>query len=331
METQLFYDIQMQHGIIWDWRVAADLFFGGVGVGAFLFALALSRYADRRYLPLARTAAVIAPLAVIVGLSLLFWKLGYKSHVYQMGLNLSNGSVMWWGAFIQGLFVAIAIVFAILLISPDKGLGRLIPGFIGARFVGWAGAPVASAVGIYHGLLLSVLTSHPLWASGSMVMASVLLFIITGIGAALFLHGLIKMLAGYSDEEGDPATYATGLKSTGYVLIAAIAFMLLNLGAWWLDLYYGSATSRAALEAALANYGTLLAVVGIALGLVLPLLLALFAVNRAAEPRPGTSPFLAFTLAGILLLAGGFAIRYSAVFGGQETPPVATFATLSKV
>ena len=329
MEPQLLYNIQSQQGVIWDIRVALDLFLGGVGVGAFLFALGLSRFANDRYRPLARTAAVIAPLAVIAGLLLLFWKLGYKWNVPAMGMNLATGSVMWWGAFIQGAFVALALLFAIVLVMPNSALGRLINGILGERFVGWLGGLFAVAVGIYHGMLLSVLTSHPLWASGSMVIASVLLFIITGIGAALALHGIGKLIGGFTEQEGEPATYATGLRGTGYVLIGAIALMLLNLGAWWLDLYYGSAVSREALNAALANYGMILGVVGIAAGLVLPFLLVLFAVSRAATPRPGATPIVALTLAGVLLVVGGFAIRYTAVFGGQETPPVATFATLS--
>ena len=56
MDPTLVYNIQP--GPIWDWRVAVDLFAGGVGVGAFLFTFALSRFGDRRYQRLAQTAAI---------------------------------------------------------------------------------------------------------------------------------------------------------------------------------------------------------------------------------------------------------------------------------
>ena len=39
MNTEIIYEVQS--GPIWDWKVAMDLFLGGAGVGAFLFAVFL--------------------------------------------------------------------------------------------------------------------------------------------------------------------------------------------------------------------------------------------------------------------------------------------------
>lgn len=299
-----------QHGPIWDWRVALDLFLGGVGVGAFLFAWALTRGGEKRYATLAQTAAVIAPIAVAAGLSLLFWKLGMKLHVHQMMLNFSPTSVMWWGASIQGAFVGLAGIFAIkLLFAEDDPLA-----FLPTGLVGFVGAVFAVIVGIYHGLLLSTVASHPIWANASGVVGSVLLFVITGVAAALLAHSLRKGLAGMRLAEGDAASYAAGLKPVGYVLIGAIALMLVNLLAWYASLSFGPAPARIALAEAMAAYGGLIGGVGVVLGLIVPLVVAIWAVGAVRE---GKSVVPAMALASLLLLVGGFAIRFTVVLGGQ--------------
>ena len=120
MDPNLTYNIYT--GVIWDWRVATDLFAGGVGVGAFLFAFALWRFGGEGQRKLAQTASVIAPIAVSFGLLLLFWKLGNRLNAYQLGLNIAPTSTMWWGAFIQGAFVALSVVFAYRLLFPSSRL-----------------------------------------------------------------------------------------------------------------------------------------------------------------------------------------------------------------
>jgi len=39
MDPAIVYNVQQ--GFYWDWKVALDLFFGGAGAGAFVFAVAL--------------------------------------------------------------------------------------------------------------------------------------------------------------------------------------------------------------------------------------------------------------------------------------------------
>jgi protein NrfD len=299
-----------QHGLIWDWRVALDLFLGGVGVGAFLLAWALSRFGEKRYAALAQTAAVIAPIAVVAGLSLLFWKLGMKSNVMSMILNVSPGSVMWWGGSIQGLFVAVAALFAVRLALPSTN----ILGAISTPLLGAVGAVLAVIVGVYHGLLLATVASHPVWANASGIVGSVLLFVITGVAAALLAHMLRRAMTGMPAEEGDAASYAAGLKPVGYVLIGAIALMLVNLFAWYMSLRFGPAPAREALATGLESYGGLIGGVGVVLGLLVPLALAIWAVGAIRE---GKSVAPAMALASLLLLVGGFAIRFSVVLGGQ--------------
>ena len=47
----------VQHGPYWDWKVAFDLFFGGAGVGAFVFGIGLYEFWGHRYRRIPHTAA----------------------------------------------------------------------------------------------------------------------------------------------------------------------------------------------------------------------------------------------------------------------------------
>ena len=307
--------LSTQTGVIWDWRVATDLFLGGVGVGAFLFSFMLSGFADKKYLPLARTGAAIAPAAVVIGLALLFWKLGFRENAMQIGFNIASTSIMWWGAYLQGLFVVLATILAF------RGLSS------GTAPLGWVTALLAIAVGIYHGLLFSVVASHPVWASSSMVIGSALLFVMTGIAATLVVH----VLRSRATAEGDFESYISGLKPIGYVLLGTILLMLVNLLAWWADLRFGSSQSQEALAQALSQYGALIGVVGIGLGLIVPLILGVWVIRGTGAIDPEGSRKRASTaaIACVLLLIGGFAIRYSVILGGQVEPSIATMAILS--
>lgn len=319
MDTTLLY--QTQPGIIWDWRVAWDLSLGGLGVGAFLLAFLLWRLAGPRYRPLALTAALIAPIAVAIGLTLLFSKLGYKLHVYQMGLNLAPTSIMWWGALIQGAFVVLSAIFAFRLLFPDVSL----LGWLSARLVGWVATPLAVIIGLYHGVLLAVISSHPLWATGQMVMASVLLFMVTGCAGALLAHMIRTAIAGPRPEEGPLDAYAGGLRPLALAMLLSTALLLVTLLSWWIDLRFGPVPGREALAAFLANYTTLILLAIIALIGAL----ALCSVTLRADIGGKSFPVYATALGCLLMLGGGFAIRYAEVLGGQLAPSISTMATLS--
>jgi protein NrfD len=313
MDPTLVYNIQS--GPIWDWRVAVDLFAGGVGVGAFLFAVVLGRSGNQRYQRLAQTAAVIAPFLVILGLAFLFWKVGNKLNVYQMAINLAPTSLMWWGFLLQSALVVLGLVYAWLWRDRAPHAGRSALGLL----VGL----LALLVGIYHGLLLAVLTSHPLWATGSMVMMAILAFITTGVAGVLLAHLIRMLFTGRSEEEGELAEFVNGLRPVRNLLVITLALMLANFLAWWVDLSFGTLESRQALAAALSVYGPLFTQIGIGLGLIVPLLLVAWFFGKAPIKRPALT-LSVIALSSILVLVGGFVIRYAVVMGGQVSLPIST-------
>ncbi len=318
MESTFLYNIQ--DAVIWDWRVATDLFAGGIGVGAFLLSFVLWRFAGEAYRGLARTAAMIAPVMVSLGLLLLFWKLGNRWTAYQMTINLSPTSVMWWGAQLQGIFIALALVFAWKLFYPDSALLS----FIKTSWVGWTASVLAVLIGVYHGFLLATIGTYPVWASAGLIMASIALFLATGPAAAVLVHQVVG-----SEQEAPGGGKPDPTRPLGFLLAGASVFVIAALVAWWADLHFGSVRDQNALAAVIDAYGLLLLLV-IFVGLLLPIVLLLRASMRAADSGNAVSPML-ISICCVLILAAGFSIRYTAVIGGQIDLPSAHYAVMEPV
>lgn len=318
MESTFLYSIQ--DAVIWDWRVATDLFVGGIGVGAFVLSFVLWRFGGEAHRGLARTAAVITPVMVSLGLLLLFWKLGNRWNAYQMMLNVSPMSMMWWGAQVQGVFVALALLFAWRLLFPDS---RLL-GFIKTSWVGWIGATLAVLIGLYHGLLIATIGTYPVWASAGLIMASLALFMATGPAAAFLVHRIVgSKRAAREVNQSDP------LRPLGFLLAGASILVLAALAAWWFDLTFGSVRDQDALAAVTNAYGPVL-LLAIVLGLLLPIVLLLRASMKSSDGTEAVSPTLVTTCC-VLILAAGFTIRYTAVLGGQIDLADAHYAVMEPV
>ena len=301
MESVLIYTVQS--GPIWDWRVVVDLFCGGVGVGASLLAVALSRSEDVQRLKLAQTAAFTGPVMVIVGLLFLFTKLGNQLNVHQMPVIASALSL---GPVLQGALVLCGLIYAWQWRDINARSGR--------NTMGCLVGVLAVTVGIYHGVLLGALTARPLWANGSMLFLSVSIFLSTGIAGALLIH-YIRMGA-----SGDGAA----MRPVFVALAVSLMVTMIALANSWAGLNYGSLASQQALAAASDTYGTMLCGVGVGMGLILPLILLMPVLRRRDEYGGLSLPVIA--LACLLVLVGGFATRYVVVLGGQLPPPIATLS-----
>ena len=87
MEPEIVFNIQS--GIAWDWRVAMDLYLGGAGVGAILFAVLIDHLFAGRYRRLSQTAAWLGPVLVAIGLVLIMAKMGRPFNAWQNYVNVS--------------------------------------------------------------------------------------------------------------------------------------------------------------------------------------------------------------------------------------------------
>jgi protein NrfD len=302
---------EAQHGLYWDWKVALDLFFGGAGVGAFVFAVALHEFWGRKYRRVPQTAAYIAPVLVAFGLLLLMLKLGRPMSIFLTFTNVAPTAPLWWGGIFQTVFIGGSIWYAYLWRDQEPNALR--------RKIGLALTPVALIVGAYHGLLLSLLPSRPLWNTGPTVVAALLAFITTGIAAVMVAHLMRMALSDRLSDAEHVHAFLADLKPVRHVLVGALVLQLGTFVLWGMSLRFGALADRSALEAANASYGPMFWALGVGVGVILPLALGGYAVLRANDKNPRLEVW-AVGVTSSLILIGGLFFRLAVVFAGQVNP-----------
>jgi protein NrfD len=297
---------------VWDWRVALDLFFGGIGVGAFLIAVLVDwRYAGK-YRRICHTAAVAAPVFVTLGLLFLMLKMGRPMALFYTFTTVAPTSPLWWGGIFQTLFILGAIYYALQWQMSDANVAF-------RRKLGWWLLPLAVIVGAYHGFLLSVLRARPLWNTGPTVVAAVLGFLTTGMAAVLLIHLLRMKLAHRLEQKDWVSEFLTDIREMRLLLGAALLAQLFTFFIWWISLLFGPQGAQDALAAANAAYGSLFWGIGIGAGLVLPLLIGGYAVLRG-ERLSVSMEVNTIWVTSALILVGGIVYRMAVVLGGQAAP-----------
>jgi protein NrfD len=312
MNAEIIYEIQA--GPIWDWRVALDLFLGGAGVGALLFAVFLDERFDGKYQRICRTAAYLAPLLIIAGLVLVMMKMGRPLHLFLAYTNFNPTAPLWWGGIFQPLLVLGAIVYAIKWWGTE-------PRDAARRWLGRLLVPMAVIVGAYHGLLLAAMVSRPLWNTGPTVVAAMLGFASTGIAVVMLVHLFHMKMAGRLADAEHVASFLDNMRIVRNILVGVLTLQLGTFFLWYLSLRLGSLHDQQALAAANDTYGPMFWWLGIGLGLVLPLALGGIAVLRG-EAENRRLQVVMISVTSILILVGGFFFRLAVVLAGQSELPV---------
>jgi len=312
MNAEILYHIQS--GPFWDWRVAMDLFLGGAGVGALLFAVLVDEGFKGKYRHICQTAAWLSPLLIAAGLFLVMSKLGRPFHLFLAYTNFNPTAPLWWGGVFQPIFLVGAIAYAIkwtrapLVDSSRKWLGRLL-------------GPLALIVGVYHGLLLSVMVSRPLWITGPTVVAALLAFASTGIAVVMLVHLIRMHVAGRSDDKHHVAEFLDDLHSVRNILVGVLVLQLFTCFLWWLSLKLGALQDQQALMVANETTGPMFWWLGIGLGIIAPLALGAIAVLRG-EATHRRLQMTMIGLTSVLILVGGYFFRLALVLGGQGHLPI---------
>ncbi len=312
MPSVITYNVP--HLVYWDWRIAADLFFGGIGVGAFLLAVLNSLWYKDKYPSVSKVGAVLCPLFVILGVCFLLSEIGHPLRLWRTVTGFNLSSPLSWGGPFQGLLIAIGIVYAYLWIKPGSTKWR--------NVVGIVGIPVALVLGEYHGWLLGIVKARPLWNTGPATVAGLVCFVITGMAAVLLVLCLLpkaRRNGGGPGEQREGGQGRPGLwmiRDFRHLLVVALIGQGLVFFVWWVSLNYGSYDARDALVTANAALGTLFWTVGVGLGVIVPILLQLVEIVRHSRDANGINiPLTVVTT--VLILVGGFVFRYAVVIGGQ--------------
>ena len=287
---------------VWEWQIPIYLFLGGLVAGMMVISgyfLLSGRH--RR----TRCACFMLPSLSLILLSLgmfaLFLDLEHKPYFWRLYTTFKVLSPMSWGSWIL-LLVYPAILSNLLLRLPAplaalwprlrQLSSRLVSRPMTVKAVGVVNMILGGLLGVYTGILLSTLAARPLWNSALLGP----IFLLSGMSAAA---ALVHMIAREDEEKKLLAKADNGF------LMAELVFIALFVG--------GLATSSQVHQQAAAlllggPYTAVFWVFVVGLGIVLPLVIQMLAVNHRIRHT---------TVAPILVLLGGLLLRFVIVSAGQ--------------
>lgn len=314
----------MKH-IEWGYLIICYLFLGGLSAGLF-FVSALSTFLQKDGAPtqvrIAKWGALCSPWPVIIGSGLLVFDLGNWYRFYKLFFHFQYVSPMSVGAWLLMLFSLVTLIYAFAWLTGAErdALFARMPNKLRLlhvlnldltayrRSLAAVGLPTAIGVGIYTGVLLGAVQSRPFWNTN--LVAQLFLFSALSTGCAALLLALAISREAIETSE---VRLLYGLD---------ICFLALEFFVVIPYLIHGELSSRAVQESLKLILGgpftIMFWVFFLGMGLVLPLLIevAELAPAMLAKSTPHVRrPLLATTA--VLILAGGFLLRYIFVFAGQ--------------
>jgi formate-dependent nitrite reductase membrane component NrfD len=272
------------------------------------------------YTRIARLGALLAPWPVMIGCGLLVFDLGHWYRFYKLFLHLRLVSPMSIGTWLLVLFNVIALVncYAWLTEAQRMELFAKIPERVAflrsfnfdidhwRRHLALAGLPISVGVGIYTGVLLGAVQSRPFWNTN--LVAQLFLFSALSTGCAALILGLARR-----EQSAQELKLLYGLD---------ICFMVLEFFIVLPYLIHGELSVQAVQDSLKLILGgpftVLFWVFFLGLGLVTPLVIEITELvpvmlsNREFHYR---RPIAAGTA--LLIMVGGFLLRYVFVFAGQ--------------
>lgn len=296
----------------WDIRVSIDLYLGGIGIALFLFSVILSYYNKDRYMKLIKASAILAPITAGVGLFALLTELGKPFRMILTYFNVNPQSVVSWGGFIQGAFIALAAIYAILLVM-NKAYGPL---FNAVRVIG---SFIAVAVGMYHGLLLTSV-GRPLWADGAIPVLFIVSSLAGGSAIVMFLRAMFAESGKGSQGLSEVAAATEGNKVFNFnsVFFSLITAQLVVTFFWVVSMNRGTSYQLEAIDAMMGGYGVLFWALAVIVGAVVPFVISLFQILSGSKAPMSKGLSMIIFLA---VIAGSFALKYSIIEAGQIQLP----------
>ncbi|MDH2999254.1 cytochrome c nitrite reductase subunit NrfD [Chelonobacter oris] len=309
--------------LVWDEIIAIYLFLLGISAGATLLAVLLKRSrivadgdADRNNI--IRSAAIIAPVSLIVGLTILIFHLTKPWTFWLLMFNYQPHSVMSMGVmlfqiYMLFLFLWLAIVFKHLLAD---WIERYVPalGFVTKIINGvekWSN-PIelilillSVLLGAYTGFLLSALISYPMLNNPVLP----ILFLASGTSSGI---AALLLAAVWGCRE---STHSASVGFLHKVETSVVLIELFLLFAFFVGLYFGGGQKTVAMVTAIGGgfWAWVFWIGVVSIGLLLPLLLSAVG-SETLKHRKG---FIVFTA--LCTLFGVFCLRFFILYTGQMT------------
>jgi protein NrfD len=289
---------------IWGWEIPVYLFLGGLVAGIMIISgyfIFKGRYKHSFfscfYLP------HISLVLLSAGMFALFLDLEHKLYVWRLYTKFEVTSPMSWGSWIL-LLVYPTLLATTLTRIPPAFQNRIkvfdkISGFINrhpqaVKNVGVMSMIVGAVLGMYTGVLLSALGARPLWNSSILWV----LFLTSGLSsAAAFVHMA-------TDDVFERELLAKA--DNGFLIFELFVFAQFIIGL----LSSTQMHQNAAHLILTGEYSAVFWVFVIGLGIVIPLIIQLLAVNHKVQHT---------AVAPIMVIAGGLILRFVIVYAGQNS------------
>ena len=295
---------------IWHWPISVYLFLGGLAAGILFFgALLYILGLENKYPTAVKTASIIPPIALSLGLLALVYDLTHPLYTWQLYTTFRIESPMSWGAWVLLITTPLSFIWTFSsyrevypkLEEKLQVFKRL--AFLNSfekftlknkKNVAYALIPLALILGVYTGILLSAFNARPLWNNAILGP----LFLVSGLstGAAAII-----LMAKTKAEK-----HLFGKIDLGLIIIelALITHMIMGY-------YAGSQVQLEAMQL-LVNGDFTLMFFGfvVLLGLIIPAILEF--IELLGFKAPVVVPAL-------LVILGGLIFRFVMVEAGQLT------------
>ena len=288
MESETVYDVF--HLVSWNWRIAMDLFLGGMGIGAFLFAMFVSYGRKGEELLVTKIGSVLAPIGVAAGLLFMLFEMGRPFRIFNTMIHFNRTSTLSWGGVLQLIFLVLSAIYAYLILFERNKAVR--------QKIGLATTFFAVFVGFYHGFLLSFVTARPLWNAAASSVVSIMSFMTTGIAAVLL---------GASLTEKGRREIAELFGMAANTLLVAILIQLAAIFIWMVSLARGKADFVNAFNTLNREFGFQFWGIAVVVGLCVPFVLLATRKCKA----------IVLPITGALVLLGGYVFRHVLIICGQ--------------
>lgn len=317
--------------IEWGILVVNYLFLAGLSAGAFAISSFATYIGGPPFRRVARIGALVAPFPVAIGVGLLVLDLGRPLAFYNLFLTVQFTSPMSIGTWLLTGFLLLSLVYAALwLPAPFDSLLRLPDRAHLRNFSQWTllsqntirrwrailaalGFPISLGVGIYTGILVGAVPARPFW--NTPMVAQLFLFSAMSAGTATVL--LITAILGTRHEHGYEEERRL-LISTDMVLIVLEIFLIVP---FLLHHALSTQSSAASIELILGGeYSGWFWIGVILLGILLPLAIEGYELFPVILKEGAARYSLVLSaISAVLVLAGGFILRFVFVYAGQAS------------
>ena len=295
-----YYNISLLQAPVWKWEIALYFWFGGISGGSYILSRMAERFGGERYRDLSTLASYVSFASLLPSPPLLIYDLGDPKRFHHMLRVFKPSTPMSLGSWILSAYSLPCTGEAVRHFTLNRlttakrkrfEASALNKTLTGVHDV--AGVPLALGLAGYTGVLLSC-ASTPLWCKNTWIGP---LFSSSAVATAGSAVNLLLDLTG-ADEHG-PSKRAVERIETAAHLAEAVTLVgyLKQAGPLARPMTTGG-----------QKHNLWLTVVG----LVVPELLKRLPLH--GKPKRATS-----ILASVLSLAGGLALRWAFVYGGQES------------